>query len=101
MYPGNDRFRRCSFTFRKCRKYGRDVGTMPVRPHRDGKHRLCRHSETGHIGREVYRITTDLLSKTSQYKNFVISSGCDMPPLVPDANIKAFYQAIADFNTGK
>lgn len=50
---------------------------------------------------EVYRITTDLLSKTSQYKNFVISSGCDMPPLVPDANIKAFYQAIADFNIGK
>lgn len=50
---------------------------------------------------EVYRITADLLSKTSQYKNFVISSGCDMPPLVPDANIKAFYQAIADFNTGK
>ena len=50
---------------------------------------------------EVYRITADLLSKTSQYKNFVISSGCDMPPLVPDANIKAFYQAIADFNIGK
>ena len=49
---------------------------------------------------EVYRITADLLSKTSQYKNFVISSGCDMPPLVPDTNIKAFYQAIADFNTG-
>ena len=50
---------------------------------------------------EVYRATADLLSKTSQYKNFVISSGCDMPPLVPDANIKAFYQAIADFNKGR
>ncbi len=50
---------------------------------------------------EVYRVTADLLSKTSQYKNFVISSGCDMPPLVPDANIKAFYQAIADFNKGR
>lgn len=49
---------------------------------------------------EVYRATADLLSKTLQYKNFVISSGCDMPPLVPDANIKAFYQAIADFNAG-
>lgn len=47
---------------------------------------------------EVYRITADLLTKTAQYKNFVISSGCDMPPFVPDVNIKAFYRAIADFN---
>lgn len=49
---------------------------------------------------EVYRITADLLAKTTQYKNFVISSGCDMPPLVPDVNINAFYRAIADFNAG-
>ena len=47
---------------------------------------------------EVYRITADLLAKTTQYRNFVISSGCDMPPFVPDVNIKAFYRAIADFN---
>lgn len=47
---------------------------------------------------EVYRITADLLAKTAQYRNFVISSGCDMPPFVPDVNIKAFYRAIADFN---
>ena len=47
---------------------------------------------------EVYRTTAELLSKTAQYKNFVISSGCDMPPLVPEAIIKAFYKAVADFN---
>lgn len=47
---------------------------------------------------DVYRITSDLLTKTGGYKNFVISSGCDMPPLVPEANIKAFYKAVADFN---
>lgn len=47
---------------------------------------------------DVYRITSDLLTKTAGYKNFVISSGCDMPPLVPEANIKAFYKAVADFN---
>lgn len=47
---------------------------------------------------EVYHITADLLAKTAQYRNFVISSGCDMPPFVPDVNIKAFYRAIADFN---
>lgn len=49
---------------------------------------------------EVYHITSNLLAKTAQYKNFVISSGCDMPPFVPDENIKAFYRAIADFNAG-
>ena len=47
---------------------------------------------------DVYRITSDLLAKTAGYKNFVISSGCDMPPLVQEANIKAFYKAVADFN---
>lgn len=47
---------------------------------------------------EVYKVTYDLLKKTSSYKNFVISSGCDMPPEVPDANIKAFYNALDDFN---
>lgn len=50
---------------------------------------------------EVYRTTAELLSRTAQYKNFVISSGCDMPPLVPEANIRAFYQAVADFNKVK
>lgn len=48
---------------------------------------------------EVYQVTSELLAKTAQYRNFVISSGCDMPPQVPDANIKAFYKAITDFNT--
>ena len=51
--------------------------------------------------KEVYRQTMDLLEKTADYRNFVLSSGCDMPPLVPDANIRAFYQAVADFNAKK
>ena len=51
--------------------------------------------------KEVYRQTMDLLEKTAGYRNFVLSSGCDMPPLVPDANIRAFYQAVADFNAKK
>lgn len=51
--------------------------------------------------KEVYRQTMDLLEKTAGYRNFVLSSGCDMPPLVPDANIRAFYQAVTDFNAKK
>lgn len=48
---------------------------------------------------QVYQATAALLAATASYRNFVISSGCDMPPRVPEANIQAFYQAIADFNT--
>lgn len=51
--------------------------------------------------KEVYRQTMDLLEKTAGYRNFVLSSGCDMPPLVPDANIRSFYQAVTDFNAKK
>lgn len=50
---------------------------------------------------EVYRQAMDLLEKTVGYRNFVLSSGCDMPPLVPDANIRAFYQVVTDFNAKK
>lgn len=46
----------------------------------------------------VYQATAELLEKTAQYRNFVLSSGCDMPPMVPAENILAFYQALADFN---
>jgi len=48
---------------------------------------------------KVYEETTKLLEKTKLYRNFVLSSGCDMPPGVPMANIKAFYQALNDFNS--
>lgn len=47
---------------------------------------------------KVYQVTADLLSQTARYPNFVLSSGCDMPPGVPAENIHAFYQALADFN---
>lgn len=46
----------------------------------------------------VQAVATKLLNETAQYKNFVISSGCDMPPAVPEENILAFYQAVASFN---
>lgn len=46
----------------------------------------------------VQSVTTKLLNETASYKNFVISSGCDMPPAVPEENILAFYQAVASFN---
>lgn len=50
---------------------------------------------------DVYDSTMSLLENTSQYKNFILSSGCDTPPEIPFDNIKYFYQALCDFNKNK
>ena len=42
--------------------------------------------------------TKALLHKTAGYKNFVISSGCDLPPYVPEANIRAFLKTVEEYN---
>ena len=41
--------------------------------------------------------TAELLKKCSPYPNFVLSSGCDMPPKTPWENINAFFAAAEDF----
>ena len=45
----------------------------------------------------VREATTALLEKCSMYPNFVLSSGCDMPPKTPWENINAFFAAAKDF----
>lgn len=47
---------------------------------------------------EVAAATTDLLEKTRGAKNFVISSGCDLPPAVLEANLAAFFGAVEAYN---
>lgn len=42
--------------------------------------------------------TLQLLEATRAYPNFVLSSGCDIPPYTPLANIEAFYTALEEFN---
>lgn len=39
-----------------------------------------------------------LLEQLADYPNFVISSGCDTPPNVPQANVEAFYRAVEKYN---
>ncbi len=41
--------------------------------------------------------TLALLEKMEGHSNFILSSGCDIPPQSPLANIDAFFQAAADF----
>lgn len=50
--------------------------------------------------KDVYDTTRKLLDSTRDYDNFIISSGCDVPPNVSKKNIEAFYQAVYDFNNG-
>ena len=48
----------------------------------------------------VREATLALLNSCAKYPNFVISSGCDIPPLAMWENIDAFFQAVSDFYTG-
>ena len=51
---------------------------------------------------EALRLTvSELLNLTSDYPNFVLSSGCDVPPHTSHANIEAFYGALEEYNNRK
>jgi uroporphyrinogen decarboxylase len=39
-----------------------------------------------------------LLEQTSLFPNFILSTGCDVPPNVNISNIQAFYNALMKFN---
>lgn len=43
--------------------------------------------------------TLKLLEETNSYNNFILSTGCDVPPNVPIENIQAFYDALSSYNT--
>ena len=45
----------------------------------------------------VRAATLSLLEVCAKYPNFVLSSGCDIPPLTPWENIDAFFAAYAEF----
>ena len=46
---------------------------------------------------KVREETLGLLTKCSKYPNFVLSSGCDIPPMTPWTNIDAFFAAFDEF----
>jgi len=47
---------------------------------------------------KVYQETIELLKSTAQWDNFILSTGCDVPPHIPFANIETFYKALNDYN---
>lgn len=46
---------------------------------------------------KVREDTLAILNTCSKYKNFLISSGCDIPPASPWENIDAFFAAVEEF----
>ena len=46
----------------------------------------------------IRKDTLQLLDEMQQYPHFVLSSGCDLAPLVENENIEAYYQACRDWN---
>jgi uroporphyrinogen decarboxylase len=49
---------------------------------------------------ETFERTTSLLSATAPFRNYVISSGCDLPPNTSLANLDAFYDAVKTLAAG-
>lgn len=47
---------------------------------------------------KVKEETTTLLRNTAEWKNFILSTGCDVPPEIPMKNIEAFYEALNEYN---
>lgn len=46
---------------------------------------------------QIRRETTELLERCGKYKNFVIASGCDIPPMTSMENLDAFFGAVSDY----
>jgi uroporphyrinogen decarboxylase len=51
---------------------------------------------------EIIRaVTLELLNKTGSFKNFVLSTGCDVPPGTKLENIDALFNALAEYNVAQ
>lgn len=46
---------------------------------------------------KVFHDTKALLERCGKYPNFVLSSGCDIPPQTPMENLEAFFRAAGNF----
>ncbi|HQP49726.1 MAG TPA: uroporphyrinogen decarboxylase family protein [Spirochaetota bacterium] len=49
-------------------------------------------------GDDIRLATLQLLRDTAGYPNFVLSTGCDVPPGTPLQNIDSFFSALAEYN---
>lgn len=48
---------------------------------------------------QIRKETLELMERCCKYPNFVIASGCDIPPATPIENIDAFFDAVREYYT--
>ena len=58
------------------------------------------HFRSG-TSQSVKAATAAMLEKTKSFENYIPSSGCDIPPAAPIANIEAFFEAVDEFYKGR
>lgn len=46
---------------------------------------------------QIRKETLELMERCCKYPNFVIASGCDIPPMTPLENLEAFFGAVEEF----
>lgn len=49
----------------------------------------------------IRKETLELMERCCKYPNFVIASGCDIPPMTPLENLQAFFDAVEEFYSTK
>ena len=62
------------------------------------------HTECGYMPTQaglVKTATKEIMAECCTFDNFVISSGCDIPPASPWDNIDAFFAGVKEFYEGK
>ena len=46
---------------------------------------------------DVQREVIEIMENMKEYPNFILSTGCDVPPETPIENLKAFLQAAREY----
>ena len=86
--------------------FGNAVDMMDILPQIPADHFACGNIDPSGVFRggnpaSIKATVKELLNKTKSIKNFVLSSGCDVPPKTPKENVDAFYEALKEYNSGK
>ena len=50
---------------------------------------------------QMKQSTLDLLNQCGNHKNFILSSGCDIPHTASWDNVNAFFNALEEYNGGQ
>lgn len=82
--------------------FGNAIDMAEMLPHVPGSVLVAGNVDPARIFRNgtpesVRESTLNVMTKCCKYPNFIISSGCDIPPMSPWENIAAFFAAVDEF----